>query len=427
MTRRSAPPSRRCVANACRSRCGWRRSRRTVLVSRRRPADREEDGVVRARRRGRAGRAAGSARRAARPPRRAARRAPCRPFRARGRPRGRSRRRRGRARRPRRFAARRSRGARGARGCAARAASRRRRPRGSPRSRPASAHPGAGASGSVREQASGTDAGPKVKRRQERTAARRRAIDAGARRSRAAAELADPVGEDARVDVAEAELRARSSQSANERRSEPYARCVASESPPCCEKALDRRAACPRVGFGAGRSEPAAQRARRATPRARRGSAQRGSTGSAFPTARARGRQRRRRRSSHARWSTSRRSACGQRAERRDDEDDRAAHAGDSSLQSIRRHRELVAVDDRVRRRDRERSGEDARGRARTRSARPGRARSPSTSRARAAGRPGPGAVAGRTVTGTRREPGLRRTSRAAGRPGRSSAPALRR
>ena len=37
MTRRSAPPSSRCVANAWRRRCGWRRSRRTVLVSRRRP------------------------------------------------------------------------------------------------------------------------------------------------------------------------------------------------------------------------------------------------------------------------------------------------------------------------------------------------------------------------------------------------------
>ncbi len=47
MTRRSAPPSRRWVAKAWRSRCGWRSSRRTVLVSRRRPrADRKS--VVRA-------------------------------------------------------------------------------------------------------------------------------------------------------------------------------------------------------------------------------------------------------------------------------------------------------------------------------------------------------------------------------------------
>ncbi len=147
-------------------------------------AHRQEHRVVRASSRAPVGRAGGSARRVVRPPRRAGRHAPCRPSRARARSRDRSRRHRGRARRPRRFASRRSRGARGARGSVAREASRPRRPRAAPRSRR-----GFGASGSRRERlgasdASGTDAGPKVKRMQERTAARRREIDAGASRSR---------------------------------------------------------------------------------------------------------------------------------------------------------------------------------------------------------------------------------------------------
>ena len=143
------------MANACRSRCGCGTSRRSVLVSRRRPRRGEEERVVRAARELRAARRGGSARPSAPPPRRAGRRGPCRPCRcARARAPARSRRRRDRGRRPRRCAGRRSRRARRARGCAAAAALRlrarrapcRRRRRGARR---AAARPRRGASARV--------------------------------------------------------------------------------------------------------------------------------------------------------------------------------------------------------------------------------------------------------------------------------------
>ena len=153
-----------------------------MLVSSRRPrAERKNASSAPAP--ARAARRADSARGGAPPPRRAGRRAPCRPSREGARPRGRSRRPRGRARRPRRFAARRSRGARAVRGSAARAPSRRPHLQqlsiSAASARRAAGAPDAEARRRVRDRG-----GPNVKRRHERTAERRREIEAGASRSR---------------------------------------------------------------------------------------------------------------------------------------------------------------------------------------------------------------------------------------------------
>ncbi len=205
--RRSAPPSSRCVANEWRSRCGWGRSRRSVLVSSRRPRVETKKAFSAPRTRWggpRAGRAAAGTR----PLRRAGRRGPCPPCHGRGPIPARSRRRRGRARRPRRHEDPPSRRARPAPCCAAAAARRRRALQhrldlAAPQARPE-------AGGRVRWASgmSGTRPFPSVKRRNARTAASFRATVAGASlRGNAAGpgrgQLGGVRGEQRNVDVVE--------------------------------------------------------------------------------------------------------------------------------------------------------------------------------------------------------------------------------
>ena len=280
-------------------------------------------------------------------------------------------------RRPPRCGARRSTGARGARGCGARGPS---RPR--PRSRIASISGSFGASGRP-ARAAGRERGVGDALRAEREA------EARAHRCESAR---DRGGGEPVVTAARARRPSRRARARRRRRASARARRASARTParslavralrrvgerPVLEEAVDRRGACPHGRRSApGASEPACARRGRSC-RAREARCLRGSTGSASP----------RRASTRP---TTAKTAIVARSETRSSSSPATSgpsgammsaivrpHALDAAEEAVGRHRELVAAHDRVGRRDRERGRDDARRRARRRSARPGRAPQP--------------------------------------------------